>query len=111
MVKMMFLGLVLAWASVACIHEGDHTQQMARLDGDRHITIRVEAGRLWWSYYPWSEPHPLWTLPTNGRVENIQIRPVLSRDEGFVVSFEQGGARWEGEIGEDLTTPELARRN
>jgi hypothetical protein len=112
MVKRVLWGMFFALVSAACVHEVDHeSQPMARLDGDRHVTIRAEAGRLWWSYYPWSEPHPLWALPAQGRVANITIRPVLSKDDGFIVTFEQGGALWEGEIGDGLATPELARRD
>jgi len=111
MVKTVFW-MVVACMAAGCVHEVDHdSQRMARLEGDRHVTIRAEAGRLWWSYYPWTEPHPLWAYPAQGRVQNIDVRPVLSKDDGFIVTFEQGGAVWEGEIGEGLVALELARRD
>lgn len=72
---------------------------VARVDGDHHITVRAEAGHLWWAHRPWTEPHELWTLPSTGTVANLAIRPVAS-DAGakFEITFEQGGVPWRGEL-------------
>ena len=100
--------IVLATGSAACVHEWDHDRHMVRLDGDRHITVSAEAGRLWWSYQPWTEPHELCKLPSREPVEDLTVTPVLSTDDGFVVTFRQGDTTWRGEIGEGRAPVELS---
>ncbi len=104
------IAAVLVAMMAGCVREPDHGQVVARVDGDRHVTIRAEAGKLWWSHWPWSEPHPLWQLPAAGNVENVAVTPNLSSDDGFIVTFEQGGVRWRGEIGDDrVVATDLSR--
>lgn len=72
---------------------------LAQVDGEHHIAVRAEGGRLWWSHRPWSEPHELWKLPGNGAVENLAVRQVATdKDPTFEVSFAQDGKAWHGEI-------------
>ena len=111
MKTIMFAG-AFALAAVACTHAPDHTPAVAQIDGAQHVVVRAEAGRIWWSHRAWTEPHELWTLPGDGKVENL----VVSRDsDGFVVSFEQNGAAWSGRFGEEEQqahkTTQLAKRD
>jgi len=109
--KMIIVGAI-ALATAACTHAPDHTAAVAQVDGDQHVVVRVEAGRIWWSHRTWTEPHELWALPSEGKVENL----VVAREsDGFVVSFEQNGTSWSGHFGEEQkeahkTSTELAKR-
>jgi hypothetical protein len=104
----LITAIVLTLGSAACVHETDNQPNIVRLDGDRHITVRAEAGRLWWSYYPWTEPHELCTLPARGQVDDLRVTPALSTDDGFVVTFRQGGTTWRGDIGTEHSHIELS---
>ena len=97
MKKIMFAG-AFALAAVACTHAPDHTPAVAQIDGDQHVVVRAEAGRIWWSHRAWTEPHELWTLPGDGKVEKLTV---ARESDGFVVSFEQNGASWSGRFGEE----------
>ena len=112
MKTMMFAG-AFALAAVACTHAPDHTPAVAQIDGDQHVVVRAEAGRIWWSHRTWTEPHELWTLPGDGKVENLVVARATDAD-GFVVSFEQNGAAWSGRFGEEQQqahkTTQLAKR-
>lgn len=111
MKKMIFAG-AFALAAVACTHAPDHSPAVAQVDGDQHVVVRAEAGRIWWSHRAWTEPHELWTLPGDGKVEKLVV---TRAEDGFVVSFEQNGAAWSGRFGEAQEeqarkTTQLAKR-
>ena len=111
MKTMTFAGAV-ALAAAACTHAPDYnTPAVARVDGAEHVVVRAEAGRIWWSHRAWTEPHELWTLPGDGKVEKLSV---ARESDGFVVSFEQNGTSWSGRFGEtrkeQTTTTELAKR-
>lgn len=78
----------------------------ARADGDAHVAIRAEGGRLWWSHRPWTEPHPLWSLPAHGPVDELEVHAVVSdsSDDVFVVSFRQDGRWFRGRFAIDGTS-------
>jgi hypothetical protein len=82
-----------------------HPATVATVDGDAHVTVRAEGGRLWWSHRPWGEPHALWSLPNHGAVEHLSVS-VASAGEApvFVVGFDQGGVRYSGRFGLDATS-------
>lgn len=102
----IFVGAALL-ACAACTHAPEHSVAMAQVQGDQHVVVRAEAGRLWWAHRAWSEPHELWSLPAGGSVENLAV----ARDgNGFVVTFDQNGTTWRGTFGESPVTPkQLAR--
>jgi hypothetical protein len=106
----MFAGAV-ALAAAACTHAPDRAAAVAQVDGAQHVVVRAEAGRIWWSHRAWTEPHELWTLPGEGKVENLNV---ARESDGFVVSFDQNGASWSGRFGEEprqeTKTTELAKR-
>ena len=108
---MMFAG-AFALAAVACTHATEHTPAVAQIDGDQHVVVRAEAGRIWWSHRAWTEPHELWSLPGDGKVENLTVS---RSSEGFVVSFDQNGTSWSGRFGEQQEqahkTTQLAKRD
>lgn len=79
---------------------------VAQVDGDRHVVVRAEAGRLWWSHRTWTEPHELCALPARGNVENLSVQPT---EDGFVVSFDQGGTTWQGAFGSEHPHALIAR--
>jgi hypothetical protein len=85
-----------ALGAVACTHTSTFTPNVARVDGAEHVVIRAEAGRLWWAHRDWTEPHELCALPAQGRVENLSVARQGSK---FVVTFDQGGTAWTGELG------------
>lgn len=112
MKSMMFAG-AFALAAAACTHAPDHTPAVAQIDGDQHVVVRAEAGRIWWSHRAWTEPHELWTLPGEGKVENLVVTRAA---DGFVVSFDQSGTSWSGRFGEEQQqqaheTTQLAKRD
>ena len=89
-----FLGLAACSNTVA-----ERAVAVAHVDGDHHVTVRAEGGRLWWSYRPWSEPHEICRLPGDGAVENLAVRPVMTGNgETFEITFDQDGAAWRGRI-------------
>lgn len=100
-----------ALATAACTHSTEHNPAVAQIEGDQHVVVRAEAGRIWWQHRAWTEPHELWSLPTEGRVENLTVE---REGDGYVVSFEQGGTSWSGRFGEPTSQPrkatQLARR-
>ena len=107
--KTMMFACAIALAGTACTHAPDRSPAVAQVEGDQHVVVRAEAGRIWWSHRAWTEPHELWVLPAEGRVENLNVE----RDvDGFVVSFEQNGTAWSGRFGEvqQRHTTQLARR-
>jgi len=96
-----------ALASAACTHTLERPAAMAQIDGDQHVVVRAEAGRLWWAHRAWSEPHELWTLPAHGDVRNLAVDRL---GNAFVVTFDQDGTTWRGTFGEAESTPtRLAR--
>lgn len=99
-----------ALATAACTHSTEHSPAVAQIEGEQHVVVRAEAGRIWWQHRAWTEPHELWSLPTDGRVDNL----VVEREgDGYVVSFEQGGTSWSGRFGETPSqrkATQLARR-
>ena len=90
----------------ACADVPARSPSVAVVDGDAHVTVRAEGGRLWWSHRPWSEPHALWALPNQGAVESLRVTAVASAtdDDVFNVSFVQGGVRYHGTFGFDPST-------
>ena len=101
---------VAALAAAACTHASTRTPAVAQIDGEQHVIVRAEAGRIWWAHRAWTEPHELWTLPSQGDVQNLAVTPSVN---GFVVTFEQGGEQWRGSFGQralDANNTELARR-
>ena len=86
----------LALCATACGSTSSYKPAMAGVDGEHHVVVRAEAGRLWWAHRAWTEPHQLCALPTNGPVENLMV---TAGADGFVVSFDQGGATWSGSFG------------
>ncbi len=97
--KMTMFACAIALATAACTHASNTTPAVAQIQGDQHVVVRAEAGRIWWQHRAWTEPHELWTLPTEGRVENLTV---ARQGDGYVVSFEQGGASWSGTFGESV---------
>ena len=88
-----FLGLA------ACSAGPERATAVAAVDGDHHVTVRAEGGRLWWSHRPWSEPHDICRLPGDGPVENLAVRAVVTGNgETFEITFDQDGAAWRGRI-------------
>lgn len=86
-------------AAVACAEVPQRNVAVAQVDGDNHITIRAEGGRLWWSHRPWSEPHELWKLPSNAPVTNLAVRATESgAGPRFEITFEQNGEPWHGDV-------------
>ena len=100
-----------ALATAACTHATEPSPAVAQIDGEQHVVVRAEAGRIWWQHRAWTEPHELWSLPNDGRVDNL----VVEHDgDGYVVSFDQGGTSWSGRFGETTTehkATKLARRD
>ena len=88
-----FISCAAALAVVACVHAPEHAVVTAQIEGDAHVVVRAEGGRVWWSRCAWSEPHELWTLPSEGAVEDLKV---ARSDAGFVVTFHQDGAAWRG---------------
>ncbi|HSQ65593.1 MAG TPA: hypothetical protein VLM85_20375 [Polyangiaceae bacterium] len=102
MTKLIFAcGICLAL--VACADVPARSPAVASVDGAAHVTIRAEAGHLWWSHRPWTEPHALWSLPGQGPVENLVVTESVSSDGAFVVRFEQGGTPYVGRFAVDGT--------
>jgi hypothetical protein len=95
--KITMFASVIALAAAACTHASEHTPAVAQVQGDQHVVVRAEAGRIWWQHREWTEPHELWSLPAEGRVENLSV---AREGDGYVVSFEQNGAAWSGRFGE-----------
>jgi hypothetical protein len=87
-----------AFAAVACVHESEHAAVTAQLDGDDHVLVRAEYGRVWWQRCAWSEPHELWALPSNDPVEDLHV---TRGDAGLVVTFHQHGRAWSGSFNPD----------
>jgi hypothetical protein len=88
-----FMGLT------ACSAGWDRPTAVASVDGDYHVTVRAEGGRLWWSHRPWSEPHEVCRLPGEGAIEHLAVRPVMTGSgEAFEITFDQDGAAWRGRI-------------
>jgi hypothetical protein len=105
--KVALIACGLCLALVACADVPARSSvPTARADGDAHVAIRAEGGRLWWSHRPWSEPHPLWTLPAHGPVEELDVRAIASDsdDQVFVVSFRQDGRWFHGRFSLDGTS-------
>jgi hypothetical protein len=104
-VALVACGLCLALCACADVPVHSATP-IARADGDAHVTIRAEGGRLWWSHRPWTEPHALWALPASGPVDDLAVRAVAtdSPDDVFVVSFRQGGRSFHGRFALDQTS-------
>ena len=89
-----FLGLAACSNAVS-----ERAVAVAHVDGDHHVTVRAEGGRLWWSHRAWSEPHEVCRLPGDGPVENLAVRPVVTGSgETFEITFDQDGAAWRGRI-------------
>ncbi len=88
-----------AFASVGCAQISDRNVAVAQVDGDNHVTIRAEAGKLWWSHRSWSQPHELWKLPSSAPVTNLAVREIAS-GEGprYEITFEQNGEPWRGDV-------------
>ena len=104
LVSMGFLALS------ACSQVTERATAVAHVDGDHHMTVRAEGGRLWWSHRPWSEPHEVCRLPGDGPVMNLAVRPIVTGSgETFEITFDQDGAAWRGRIALDesdmLDTP------
>jgi hypothetical protein len=97
--KMHLICCAVALGAAACTHSSVlATPVVAQVDdGQHHIAIRAEAGRLWWAHRGWTEPHALCALPTEGRVENLAV---AREPSGFVVTFDQGGTSWRGTLDE-----------
>ena len=94
MILVGFLGLAACTGTSA-----ERAVAVAHVDGDHHVTVRAEGGRLWWSYRPWSEPHDICHLPGDGPVENLAVRPIVTGSgETFEITFDQDGASWRGNI-------------
>lgn len=102
--------LTFALAAAGCVHAPEHAATTAQIDGDAHVVVRVEANRVWWSHCAWSEPHELWTLPSDGAVEDLHV---TRSDAGFVVTFHQAGNEWHGTFDPEPTTraPSTLARN
>ncbi len=84
---------------VGCAQVSERSVQVAQVDGDNHITVRAEGGRLWWSHRAWSEPHELWKLPSDAPVTNLAVREIASGDgPRFEITFEQNGEPWHGDM-------------
>ena len=80
----------------ACTHSSEHPVAVAQIQGDQHVVVRAEAGRIWWQHRTWTEPHALWALPSGSQVENLAV----TRDrDSYHVTFEQDGMTWEGSFG------------
>ncbi len=95
--RVQMIACAAALAAAACTHSSIPTAPTAQVDGDdEHVVVRAEGGRLWWAHRAWTEPHELWTLPTNGQVQNLTVE--RSRN-GYVVTFDQGGSTWNGSFG------------
>lgn len=73
--------------------------QPISLDGEPHVTVRVEAGVVWASARAWTDARQVWATPARGPVELLAVRPLP--DGGFEVSFRQGGDVWCGELAAD----------
>ena len=95
-----WMGAAAVLACAACTHAPEHPAAMARIDGDQHVVVRAEAGRIWWAHRAWSEPHALWTLPARGAVQNLAV---AREGDGFVVTFDQEGSMWRGTFGQAPT--------
>jgi hypothetical protein len=67
------------------------------IEGAQPLTIRAEAGEVWASAHAWTEPRHVWALPAHGDVGNLSTQ-ALPDDVGWVVTFQQGGVAWRGEL-------------
>ena len=112
------VGIALGSLGCGVSAAGPHVGAPVSMDGERPLTVRAEAGRIWASYHIWSEPSRAWLLPAHGSVEDLQVR-ARPNDSGFVVTFRQGGVAWRGELDADRTArgplqalpPEPAQRH
>jgi opacity protein-like surface antigen len=107
--KTMMFACAIALAAAACTHAADQAPAVAQVDGEQHVVVRAEAGRIWWQHRAWTEPHELWALPSEGKVENLNVERSAT---GYVVSFDQGGQAWSGNFGEtqQRKATQLAKR-
>ena len=97
-----------ALCAAACTNTSTYKPAMAQVDGEHHVVVRAEAGRLWWAHREWTEPHELCALPKSGAVDNLTV---TRTDAGFVVSFDQGGESWSGTFGaQNDDQPKLVAR-
>lgn len=82
---------------------------VAQVDGVHPATVRAVAGSVWVGQYLSSEPRSAWALPARGEVRDLHVVPE-GEHGGFAVTFQQGGAVWQGRLDEDLhATSELAQ--
>jgi hypothetical protein len=90
--------LAVALAAAGCAGRAAPAQTIS-LDGEPHVTVRVEAGSVWVSARAWTAVEHAWTTPARGPVEQLAVRVLPGG--GFEVSFRQGGVSWWGEIAPD----------
>jgi hypothetical protein len=86
-----------ALAMAACNRVEGRPATTAQIEGDQHVVVRAEAGRIWWAHRAWTEPHELWALPGRGDVENLSVTP---REGGYMVTFQQDGTTFSGSFGQ-----------
>ena len=86
-----------ALALPACTQVNDPPVATAQVEGAQHVIVRAEYGRIWWENRAWTAPHELWTLPATGEVQNLAV---TRENDGFLVTFNQGGTAFRGSFGE-----------
>ncbi len=109
--RAMLFSVALAALTAACASESNTINpRVANATSAHPLTVRAEAGNLWWAYHDWTEPHVLWSIPgddgstaARSAIENLRVEPRASLNgfddaQGYVVSFEKDGAVWEGVI-------------
>lgn len=73
----------------------------AKVGGPRPAAVRAFAGSVWVGASAVSEPRSAWPLPSHGEVAELDVFP-LGSSGGFLVTFRQGGARWQGYLDPQL---------
>jgi hypothetical protein len=95
-----FVALMTACSLGCAVPERTHVGQPMSFSTERPLTLRVDAGSMWAGAGPMLEVHRAWNMPARGPVEGVSVVALPQRD-GYVVSFEQGGAMWRGELDAD----------
>jgi hypothetical protein len=90
--------VLLVAGSLGCAAQvAPRAAEVVALEGEPHLAVRVEAGTVWTSARPWTEPRRTWSAPARGPVEQLAVR-ALPEGGGFEVTFRQGGGLWRGEL-------------
>ena len=93
------LGILLFAA--ACTQQTPVSSPPAKVGGPRPAAVRAFAGAVWVGASAVSEPRSAWPLPSHGEVAELDVFP-LGSSGGFLVTFRQGGARWQGYLDPQL---------